>query len=721
MGLKEIPVEVLKLRKLKRLRFDFNDRMDLHKKGIPEELGGLRMLSFKSCKMDYMPDNVHNLKRITTFILEENKFEELPPSFTKLRTLTNLDISKNRLYNLPANFESLLNLRTLNLESNNIEIMPPALGRITSLQTINLSKNRIRDLPDLFCDMSQLKKLNLEGNKLTCLPTRIKIMRLVELRVGHNNIEILPDDMFSESLGMSCKVFSFCENNLLEVPSSLHRLDPEAHIEADFNPFRSPPQYILSENFKVLQNYLFIREQRLEELVSGLTDADFVMEKSSAKPVAADCLVDGTGYLTPEDLLEFDIAVDEFINAEYYKCPASGAELVASIVKLREYRETELYLTILRTMLGVIDNLFKTKDKRFTDAVIFKSYRPWGRKSEKIPVWCISLNALLRDTPPNKLQRKGRPSLLSMVKEALPPMPFPFTVDMLKDSLRLYLSPYGQVGDTVQETFPSCDCIDDRTKKPKKHAECKKTSVVVARSIYTDEEADRREWEEDEFINKFEEIENDIKIFFETEKGKAAREKEVKSRLANLYEDISLRQELMDVETMKAAKALREKNIVADAKKRYLQSPDDNHDFKSIEEMNEKVKATEDAFDQVSIRIETLQKQINELIRESKKPLVIRRLKAEDELVQKYCIKYYFRTIKRYRQLASQNGLNRHWDGEDGIYYKEWYKKFGGIKTGGDKVPNDMKGLVEMIKEVGFIFIIFYHIFVYIHIYICTY
>ena len=98
-------------------------------------------------------------------------------------------------------------------------------------------------------------------------------------------------------------------------------------------------------------------------------------------------------------------------------------------------------------------------------------------------------------------------------------------------------------------------------------------------------------------------------------------------------------------------------------------------------------------------RMEMLEEQIDTLTKESRKPLALRRLKADDELIQKYCMKYYIRTVKRYRQFASQNSLNRHWDGEDGIYYLEWYKKFGGVKTAGNKVPDDMKALVEFIKE----------------------
>ena len=80
-------------------------------------------------------------------------------------------------------------------------------------------------------------------------------------------------------------------------------------------------------------------------------------------------------------------------------------------------------------------------------AVLIQEQRPWGIKENLVNVWVVSLNALLKKTPENKLHRKGRDSIFGMVDKRLPLMPFPFTVDLLKDAVRLYMSPYGQVGD----------------------------------------------------------------------------------------------------------------------------------------------------------------------------------------------------------------------------------------------------------------------------------
>jgi hypothetical protein len=130
---------------------------------------------------------------------------------------------------------------------------------------------------------------------------------------------------------------------------------------------------------------------------------------------AADLVLrDGTGFLTPEDLAEFDQAVHEYMNGEYYRCPATGEELVESVTKLRDKREFDLYYSIVQTFIDTVAQQVKANDPRFTSAAITVEQRPWGRRGELVNCWVVSLLSLLRDAPPNKFQPEGRPSLFSL-------------------------------------------------------------------------------------------------------------------------------------------------------------------------------------------------------------------------------------------------------------------------------------------------------------------
>ena len=145
----------------------------------------------------------------------------------------------------------------------------------------------------------------------------------------------------------------------------------------------------------VLQNYLHIRHVRKQLFQDLIADEDFVINPGAMAPQAFEVLQDGTGFLTPDDLAEFDQAVDEYVNGEYYCCPATAEEIVVSVTKLRETRETEIYLNVLNTVLITIEKLVDAKDPRFPPACITTEKRPWGRRSEMVNVWVVSLLAIV--------------------------------------------------------------------------------------------------------------------------------------------------------------------------------------------------------------------------------------------------------------------------------------------------------------------------------------
>lgn len=535
-------------------------------------------------------------------------------------------------------------------------------------------------MPDIICDLSALKKLNLERNRLSLLPDRVKMLGLVELKIGHNMIQSLPNDFFSHRLGKVIKKFSVCENNLLELPSSLCEIDSEGILEADFNPLLSPPQYILSEGIKVIQTYLYVRSRRLDELADLLADEDFEFNKDSVTPQAHDVLEDGTGFLQPVDLVEFDAAVHEYINGEFYKCPASGIEIAQRVTELREFRETEIYLIILETFNQVLGKIWKDKKQRklYSDAVFLKQQRPWGVDNEPMNVWVLALNCLLKDTPKNKIVKKDRPSVYSLIEDALPPMPFPFSIDLLKDSLRLYVSPYGQVADTEPVTYPQCDCIGGPKNKPLRHDPCTKSSVVLCLSVYVEEEADRRQVEFDEFDQSWSDIEGDLKIWLMTEQGKLAWEKEVARRRQVLAEEIELREDMQVGEMLRlktANKALQE----ADERKSHFDQGADFslHGFKTIGDAVAFKTAAEEEVAKFTARSDVLGGQIQELQAEYNLTYDVRKAKAREDILEKYCVIYYRQKVKSYRIYSCYMGLRRPWDGEDGADYAMWLRKLG--------------------------------------------
>lgn len=420
----------------------------------------------------------------------------------------------------------------------------------------------------------------------------------------------------------------------------------------------------------VIIAYMRIRYGRLEELEKKLNEEDFVINMDNVQPLATETLEEGTGFLTPQDLDEFDDAINEYVHGELYLCPASGTEIVKAVVDLRDFRETELYLHCLTSFYKTLDSASKSED--FGRAVLRETRRPWGRNGELVNCWVVSMHALLRDTPPNKYyQPNGRPAMIHSISDNMPKTSFPFSKELLKDSLRLYLSPYGQIADTENMEYLDCDCIDEKRLKPKSHEPCEKPSVVLVKIIYTEEEASRRDEEEDMFSIKFDELDGEIRLWMNTEEGYLNLKKQRELRRKLIADDLSLREEVYKNELYKermyqaaVTKIARrmvqfEENLAFDV--HHISSPEEGKKMaldadRKLARQVKRVKACAEA-------LETLE-EMNGMSKSGLKALLA------NELVRKYSVNYYNEAIKALRKTAIIKNWRRPWDGEDGKYFE---------------------------------------------------
>jgi len=213
---------------------------------------------------------------------------------------------------------------------------------------------------------------------------------------------------------------------------------------------------------------------------------------------------------------------------------------------LRDKRENDLYELILNTIHKVILRLTTENPKSYSAAIYKKDMRPWGRKGEQAQVHIISWPAIINSAPKSSYHHEGRPAIIDFVRESLPPMPFPLTIELLSDAVKLFSSPFGQVAEMEEIEFNKCDCVEEKKGRvrPSMHKPCRKTALVVLSSIYTSEEANRREEEDEVFMEMFEEIEEQIRFWVQTDEGKVVLKKVCKQRRKNLAEEISLRDEM---------------------------------------------------------------------------------------------------------------------------------------------------------------------------------
>lgn len=420
----------------------------------------------------------------------------------------------------------------------------------------------------------------------------------------------------------------------------------------------------------VIIAYMRIRHGRMAELEKKLIAEDFVINMDNVQPLATETLEEGTGFLTPQDLDEFDDAINEYVHGELYLCPASGSEIVKAVSDLRDFRETELYLHCLNAFYKTLAVAEKSED--FGRAVLTETRRPWGRNGEMVNCWVVSMHALLRDTPPNKyFQPNGRPALIHSISDNMPKTSFPFSKELLKDSLRLYLSPYGQIADTENMEYLDCDCIDEKRLKPKSHEPCEKPSVVLIKVIYTDEEASRRDEEEDMFAIKFDELDSEIRLWLNTEEGYINMKKQRDIRRKVIKEDLALREEVYKNELYKERMYEAAVNKIS---RRVIQFEEnlafEVHHINSAEEGKKMVEDANKKLARQVKRVKACAEALEALEEASKMNKSGLKALITAELIRKYSVNYYNETIKSLRKTAILKNLRRPWDGEDGKYFE---------------------------------------------------
>ena len=330
-----------------------------------------------------------------------------------------------------------------------------------------------------------------------------------------------------------------------------------------------------------------------------------------------------------------------------------------------------------------------------------KGEKPWGRKGEACNTFIVSLPALLRDNPPNYYQKHGRASIINLVKEALPPMPFPFTVEMFKDSLRLYVSPYGQIADTIQHTFPKCDCIDEsRGNKPSRHVPCVKPAVCIVTSIYTDEEAARRDLEEDEYISRFQQMEEEIRVWALTQEGRKMLDMVVNQRKDLIRDEIKVRKELHFGEQIKLKVAQNDLTALLGRKKQFEDGLEFVvHRLKSVEEALEMIQKDTDRVSKHKEKLDQINTQMKRLKDDLDREINVFRKQAIDDIIQKYCAIDYNDKIKKFRVYAIQNNLRRPWDGVDGLLFEAWRSRLLGSTSSASMSLQDIISMENQKEE----------------------
>ncbi len=126
-------------------------------------------------KIDYLPDNLGQFKKLKRFELECNRIKKIPKSIGDLENLEYISFFDCD----PA-----------------VEYVDPAIGQLKNLKELLLGVNDIKELPETLFDCTSLEYLDLQENPITALSEKIiQLQQLSWLDLGWTELQVLPQNI----------------------------------------------------------------------------------------------------------------------------------------------------------------------------------------------------------------------------------------------------------------------------------------------------------------------------------------------------------------------------------------------------------------------------------------------------------------------------------------------------------------------------------------------
>lgn len=142
------------------------------------------------------PEELARFRKVDRLGLGSNEIGLIPDCIGDFEHLTWLDFTHNRIAHVSDRLGDLPWLSSLGASDCRLTIFPLAFTRLRRLRKLGVFNNLITALPPEVGNMKALTKLDLSGNALTCLPAEIgHLTNLIWLNVSNNQLKELPEEI----------------------------------------------------------------------------------------------------------------------------------------------------------------------------------------------------------------------------------------------------------------------------------------------------------------------------------------------------------------------------------------------------------------------------------------------------------------------------------------------------------------------------------------------
>jgi len=193
----------------------------------------LTELAARKNSIEYLPEDLGNLRDLTALDISNNEVRWLPPSMTDLRALNLLDVRNNRLLELPEGIGGCTGLATLRADHNALYDLPESICACKLLTRVTLDHCEFQVIPAWINQIQSIDRLSLAHNKIKKLPPMWGpfSQNLVELRLNYNMLSNIPQQF---TWMTRLKILDLSGNAVVAIPKSFGACQALEELHVDF-------------------------------------------------------------------------------------------------------------------------------------------------------------------------------------------------------------------------------------------------------------------------------------------------------------------------------------------------------------------------------------------------------------------------------------------------------------------------------------------------------